>query len=177
MTQSIAWTISAALVTLVLLAFAFIAAGASTTGEAGPIAAASTRWRSRIFWGLVILFVPILGYTLSDLPYPKPDESAKRLIVAVTGYQWRWDISPTEYKVGQPVEFRVTAADVNHGFAIYDADLHVVAQTQAMPGYTNVLRYTFERAGTYKVLCLEYCGIAHHGMMAELTVVQSPEAP
>jgi len=48
-----------------------------------------------------------------------------------------------------------------------------VAQTQAMPGYTNVLRHTFKDPGNYKILCLEYCGLVHHGMMSELTVVVS----
>jgi hypothetical protein len=38
---------------------------------------------------------------------------------------------------------------VNLGFAIYDPDFEIVAQTQAMPGYINVLRYTFTEPGTY----------------------------
>ena len=37
-----------------------------------------------------------------------------------------------------------------------------------MPGYTNVLRYTSSKL---KILCLEYCGMTHHDMMAEITVV------
>jgi cytochrome c oxidase subunit 2 len=48
--------------------------------------------------------------------------------------------------------------------------MRIVAQTQAMPGYTNVLRYTFTEAGTYRVLCLEYCGAAHHVMAADIKV-------
>jgi cytochrome c oxidase subunit 2 len=59
---------------------------------------------------------------------------------------------------------------VNHGFALYDPEFRVVAETQAMPGYTNVLRYTFREPGTYQVLCLEYCGVAHHAMMAQIKV-------
>jgi cytochrome c oxidase subunit 2 len=59
---------------------------------------------------------------------------------------------------------------VNHGFALYDPDMRIVAQTQAMPGYTNVLRYTFREPGVYRVLCLEYCGVGHHEMTAEIKV-------
>ena len=44
-------------------------------------------------------------------------------------------------------------------------------QTQAMPGVTNRLVHTFTEPGKYRILCLEYCGLAHHGMMAELEVV------
>jgi cytochrome c oxidase subunit 2 len=47
-----------------------------------------------------------------------------------------------------------------------------VAQTQSMPGYTNVLRHTFDEPGTYKILCLEYCGLGHHEMSAEINVVK-----
>jgi cytochrome c oxidase subunit II len=72
--------------------------------------------------------------------------------------------------VGKAVEFHVTGSDVNHGFGIYDPQLRLVAQTQAMPGYTNVLRHTFTKPGSYKILCLEYCGLAHHTMMAEFNV-------
>ena len=68
------------------------------------------------------------------------------------------------------MQFRVSSADINHGFALYDPEMRLVAQTQAMPGYTNTLNYTFDRAGTYKVLCLEYCGIAHHNMVSEIKV-------
>jgi len=33
-----------------------------------------------------------------------------------------------------------------------------------------VLRYTFKEPGTYRVLCLEYCGVAHHEMTADIKV-------
>jgi cytochrome c oxidase subunit II len=34
----------------------------------------------------------------------------------------------------------------------------------------NRLVYTFARPGRYRVLCLEYCGLAHHGMNSEFEV-------
>ena len=42
-----------------------------------------------------------------------------------------------------------------------------------MPGYTNVLRRTFAQPGKYRVLCLEYCGLVHHNMIAEIDVVEA----
>jgi cytochrome c oxidase subunit 2 len=68
------------------------------------------------------------------------------------------------------VVFRVTGADVNHGFGVYNENLELVTQVQAMPGYTNKLVYTFDQPGKYRILCLEYCGLAHHAMMGELNV-------
>ncbi|MGH8337220.1 MAG: cytochrome oxidase, partial [Gammaproteobacteria bacterium] len=72
-----------------------------------------------------------------------------------------------------PVEFRVTSSDVNHGFAIYAPDGRIVTQVQAMPGFTNKLVYTFTQPGTYRVMCLEYCGVAHAVMTSEITVVEA----
>jgi cytochrome c oxidase subunit 2 len=46
----------------------------------------------------------------------------------------------------------------------------MVAQAQAMPGYVNRLQVRFTEAGEYEVLCLEYCGLAHHGMRAVIKV-------
>jgi cytochrome c oxidase subunit 2 len=40
-----------------------------------------------------------------------------------------------------------------------------------MPGYINQVRYTFTKPGRYRVLCLEYCGLVHHDMTANLRVV------
>lgn len=68
------------------------------------------------------------------------------------------------------IEFRVTSFDVNHGFAIYDPSNKLIAQTQAMPGYVNRLRWKFSEPGNYNILCLEYCGMAHQGMRASFTV-------
>jgi cytochrome c oxidase subunit II len=39
-----------------------------------------------------------------------------------------------------------------------------------MPDYTNRLFYTFNVPGHYYVLCLEYCGVAHHAMNTEFDV-------
>ena len=79
-------------------------------------------------------------------------------------------------KAGDLVEFRISAADVTHGFSIYDLDGEVQTQTQAMPQYVNRLRYRFPKAGAYQVLCFEFCGIGHPGMKADLEVVDAAPA-
>ena len=81
-------------------------------------------------------------------------------------------MSESQAKVGENVVFNVTAIDVTHGLGIYDPDMRLITQTQAMPGYTNSLAVTFDAPGTYKLLCMEYCGLAHHGMVSEFTVTE-----
>ena len=103
----------------------------------------------------------------------------------LAGRIWSWDIGPIRDRdgnllqaegaalvlpAGQAVEFQVTAEDVNHGFGIYNEAGQIVAQTQPMPGYVNNLVHTFKAAGNYQILCMEYCGLAHHTMVTTITV-------
>jgi cytochrome c oxidase subunit 2 len=53
---------------------------------------------------------------------------------------------------------------------VYDPEGTMVFQTQAMPGYVNQVRYTFTKAGKYRVLCMEYCGLVHHDMISDIEV-------
>lgn len=61
-----------------------------------------------------------------------------------------------------------------HSFAVYHPNGRVLFTMMLMPGLSKPtsLIHTFSEPGKYKVRCLEYCGIAHHGMRDELTVVQ-----
>ena len=114
---------------------------------------------------LTLRWLPYQGTRIADLGRPP-------VTVAVTGAQWNWTLSRTRIPMGVPVEFAVSAGDVNHGFGIYDPQGRLVAQVQAMPGYTNRLVYVFAVPGMYTVRCLEYCGLAHHTMTTSLTVTE-----
>ena len=174
MSQQIAWVASLILMALVAFGFAFVAINSGKREENYPLLQKSAyRLRTKLFWVMVFVLGPVMIYTLLDLPYAASragSNSGAVQVVEATGYQWRWELSRERVAKDQPVEFRVTSADVNHGFGIYDADMHLVAQTQVMPGYTNVIRHTFGNEGTYRVLCMEYCGVAHHNMMTEFKV-------
>lgn len=128
-------------------------------------------------WLFGILLVIFFGGTFATLwHYPIPPQHIAlnpTQVVKVTGRMWSWQIEPPTVQTGSDVEFRVSSADVNHGFAIYGPDGRIVAQTQAMPGYTNKLLHTFNQPGTYTVRCLEFCGLAHAQMAAPIQVVAS----
>jgi cytochrome c oxidase subunit II len=85
--------------------------------------------------------------------------------VRVLARQWAWTFSQNKVPARVPVEFDVTSDDVNHGFGL-------VAQTQAMPGYTNQLIFTFNEPGTYLVRCLELCGAPHFAMQSQIMVIR-----
>lgn len=129
--------------------------------------------RRRLLYALLIaLGIAFLG-SMRWLPY-RPVRAttlgAPQVTVEVTSLQWAWVLSQNEVPAGVPVEFAVTAQDVNHGFGVYSPDGQLLTQVQAMPGYTNRLIYVFQQPGTYTIRCLEYCGLAHHAMVTQLTV-------
>lgn len=172
MQQIFAWQLTLLLTFALVAVFVFVVLNAGRKEEYGPIKERGYRLRTRFFWVLLLVATPTVGYTLLDLPYKAAERAgAEALQVDAVGYQWYWTLSQDEARVGQPVVFNVTSEDVNHGFAIYDEDMQLVAQTQAMPGYRNRLMHVFERPGTYRILCLEYCGVAHHDMDAEFRVL------
>jgi cytochrome c oxidase subunit II len=150
----------------------------------------ANRLRLVAFVSLAAVLVTFLVVTLPHLPYTvdarASDPRAPDRIVHAVGKQYAWSLtdhagptletwdssfSPTvTVPAGMPVEFRVTTLDVNHGFSLYSPEGRLMAQTQAMPGYVNRLRVTFDRPGTYTVLCLEFCGLSHHRMRGVVEV-------
>lgn len=170
--QDQVWVITLAGIAGVGLVFLYVIREATRQAEATRVQARAAVIRRWLFLGLLVLGAGVTAATLS--PFPIPDQHTPpgaRQVVEVVGQQWGWHLSPGPIEAGVPVEFRVTSADVNHGFGIYDDSGRLLAQTQAMPGVTNRLIHTFEQPGRYRVLCLEYCGLVHHGMSATFEVV------
>jgi len=161
------------LMTVVIGVFVFVALNASTGAvEYAPVQSRAYSIRSKFFWVLLVAGLIITVITTSDLPFSatRGDVADADVTIDVDGRQWYWQMSQTEVNAGDTVVFNVTAGDVNHGLGVYNPDLVMLGQTQAMPGYTNSLKLTVSEPGTYKLLCMEYCGLAHHGMISELIV-------
>ena len=125
------------------------------------------------FFSLVGIMGIATAISLTHLPYHHEGEAVPKntKVIKVEAMQFGWNLSDEKFKAGEPVEFQVTSSDVNHGFGIYDENDVLLAEVQAMPGYTNALDFTFKKPGTYKILCLEYCGIGHHMMIKEIKVL------
>lgn len=168
--QELAWGITLLVIAIIAVVFIRVVILSGGRREYDGVQTSAYRVRSGVFWLLIIIGVAGAWLTLRELPYSPPSNAATPQVVNAVGYQWYWEFDEDTVVAGQPVEFHVTAEDVNHGFGIYDEETRLVAQVQAMPGYVNVLRYTFEQPGIYRILCLEYCGIAHHDMVGEIEV-------
>jgi cytochrome c oxidase subunit II len=73
---------------------------------------------------------------------------------------------PIEVPARVPVTFRLTSADVVHGFAVVGTN----ANAMAIPGYVSQFTVTFPTPGEYAIACNEYCGVFHHQMVGQLIV-------
>lgn len=72
---------------------------------------------------------------------------------------------------GRPVDLRLRAQDVIHGFALPEMRL----KQNAVPGETVHLHFTPTVPGTYAILCTQLCGTGHYRMQANLRVVTAAE--
>ena len=159
------------LLLMAVVAAIFIRAvwSAKARDSAGP----SEKTRSRLIYGMLLAGVVL---TISSLlPWPHAISAESRTGVApvtvnVTGAMWYWQIDRDSVPLGVPVVFNVQTMDVTHGFGVVNAAGRLLFQTQGMPGYVNRVQYVFDTAGTYRVLCMEFCGFAHHGMQSQFTV-------
>lgn len=155
---------------------AFVAVGARRYVADGN--APVYRIRKYYAAALVAVLAGALVWTLPYTPYNAYAAEEPAMRVQVTGRMWSWQMrpvggeasAPLVLPVRKPIEFVVTSGDVTHAFAVYDDDGRIVGQTQAMPGYENRLRLSFDRPGRYHVLCLEYCGVVHQAMITEFSV-------
>lgn len=135
-----------------------------------PAGSGANKARNMLLWGMIVFGVIISVATLRENPHAKAGPTP--LVVNILGGQWWWEVDTYEIPLGQEVEFRVSTEDVTHGMGIYTPDMTLIAQVQVMPGYTNKLVHTFDDPGTYQILCMEFCGIAHHDMINEFDVIE-----
>ncbi|HET9572426.1 MAG TPA: cytochrome c oxidase subunit II [Methyloceanibacter sp.] len=99
--------------------------------------------------------------------------------VEVTGHQWWWQVrylsgrparifttaNEIHIPVGEPVEVRLTTADVIHSFWVPA----LTGKTDLIPGQTNLTWIEADKPGVYRGQCTEFCGEQHAHM--GLTVV------
>lgn len=79
-----------------------------------------------------------------------------------------WAFLPQEIRVpvGAEVTFTVTSPDVIHGFLIAGTRVNLML----IPGQVSRQTYTFRRPGEYGLICHEYCGLGHQGMVGRVIV-------
>lgn len=135
--------------------------------------------RFEVGW-LALVLVVFVGVNLASLNYMPTLATAHAATtrtdiqnVDLSARSWAYEMSSRRVEAGRPVRFSGRSNDTMHGFAVYHPDGRMLFTMMLMPGLAKPtsLIYTFKDAGTYKVRCLEYCGVAHHAMHDEIVVV------
>lgn len=65
------------------------------------------------------------------------------------------------------MKFRLTSADVVHGFLLPDTNVN----TMVVPGFVAEVRTRFAEPGDYMMSCHEFCGLGHQAMWTRVSVV------
>ena len=68
--------------------------------------------------------------------------------------------------LGVPVQLLITSSDVIHQFWVPEIRL----KAAAVPGLVTTFNFTPLQAGTYEVVCSEYCGVDHSLMTGKLVI-------
>lgn len=134
---------------------------------------------SFLYWGLgftgIALFASLI-WTVTVMAAINSPASKPALTIEVIGHQWWWEArySPDDpahafstanelhVPVGQPVQLKLTGADVIHSFWIPTLS----GKTDTIPGRTNVAWIQADQPGVYRGQCTEYCGLQHAHMAA-----------
>lgn len=163
-----------------------------------PIARIELTWIVVAFtWGLVMFFMMIYWHAvgqqnLSNEAYrTKPDRYAAKTQAMIDQYKvgeeagfpvvrpppgsdvylmaggWQWR-PILQLKKDQKYRLHLSSLDFQHGFSLQPVNINV----QVHPGYEMVITLKPNSAGTFGVVCNEYCGIGHHQMVGKIYVTE-----
>lgn len=103
----------------------------------------------------------------NGIPIVRPQPGSN---VFFAGQMWRWSSIPI-LKKGEQYTFHMSSLDVCHGFSVQPINMNFMV----LPGYDYVLKFRPTEAGEYKVICNEFCGIAHHMMIGKIIVYENED--
>ena len=102
----------------------------------------------------------------SESNSPSSSDSGTSEEVSVVASNWKWDLSNTEFKVGETITFSIQGKEGVHGFAIEGTEIN----ENIAPGQTKTVTWTPDKAGDYTIACSVACGTGHNDMVQKITV-------
>ena len=118
-------------------------------------------------WGAVLYF---------QLRTPPRDSTE----IYVVGKQWMWKIQHPEgpreinelhVPVDRDIKLIMTSQDVIHSFFVPEFRI----KQDVLPGRYTTLWFRATRPGTYHLLCTQFCGTSHSGMIGDVVVMNQPD--
>jgi len=97
-----------------------------------------------------------------------PDGS---VIVRAIGQQYSFTPQCILVPTDTPITFRMTSADVVHGFLITGTSINLML----VPGFISSIPARFSTPGDRHMPCHEFCGLGHEGMWGRVKIIDRAE--
>ncbi|GAC1571579.1 MAG: hypothetical protein NVS3B7_01860 [Candidatus Elarobacter sp.] len=130
-------------------------------------------WWTAIPTILIVVLAIFSVKIWSDLQNTQGDVLTVEAIGYQFGFQFRYPKlaqpiadQQMHLPVNTPTTIHVTSRDVIHGFWVPELRM----KADMVPGLVNTIRVTPQVPGTYRIICTEFCGVAHGAMRANLVV-------
>jgi cytochrome c oxidase subunit 2 len=133
-----------------------------------------------IIWTVIPSIIVLLMFYFGWVGFaPMRQVPEDAIAVTAIGRMWEWEFDYGEGKVSKelvvplnkPVRLDLVSVDVNHSLFIPAFRV----KEDVIPGYNNFLWFTATYKGEYEILCTEYCGLLHSGMISKARVVEEVE--
>lgn len=128
----------------------------------------------------LLILIVVFVFTFQTISGLADDRSDSNWTVEVISHQFWWEVRyPDEGVItaneihipaGEPVEFRLTSADVIHSFWVPE----LYGKLDMMPGTTTSVVITADEPGRYRGQCSQFCGV-QHANMALYVIADEPE--
>lgn len=138
-------------------------------------------WVLEIIWTIIPTFIALSMFWVGWSSYTGlrnvPDDAIE---IEVLGQMFSWifiydNDKETEDElvvpVNRPIKLNIESLDVLHSFFIPAFRV----KADAVKGLPTYVFFHPKETGTYDILCTEYCGTEHSGMVATLEVVSEEE--
>lgn len=126
------------------------------------------------------VLVGVLAATLVTMRSVADVVPSSDVVIEIIGHRWWWEVrypnqgfvtaNEIRIPVGQPIELRLSSADVIH--SLWIPALH--GKMDLIPGRTTSLVLQADEAGDYLGQCAEFCG-TQHARMHLIVVAESAE--
>lgn len=100
----------------------------------------------------------------TGIPVVKPPVGGDAYMFART-FEW-WPI--LELEKGKTYRLHLSSLDLLHGFSLQPVNMNI----EIHPGLEQIITITPTEAGTFGVVCNEFCGLGHQTMVGRMYVVE-----
>ena len=134
-----------------------------------------------IIWTVIPLIIVMVTFYYGWQGFkPMRDVPDDAMEITTIGRMWEWEFDYGDNKIikdtlvlplNKAVKLNLISEDVNHSFFIPAFRV----KEDVVPGYDNYMWFIPTREGVYDILCTEYCGLLHSGMLGKAVVKPQDE--